>query len=213
MKSFLISLEGIEACGKSTLVEQLKTKLPKALGNRYQLHFFREPGSTELGEKLRQILFGETNLSPHAQTLLFLSARAQLTQEYLRPILSRPNQIIIMDRFLDSTLAYQGIIHGQGVEYLWLLHQGPLLGIIPQRTYYLKLPFEVAIERWQKRGTTNPFEEKILNHQLQLSKAYDELSQLFKTRYCLLNAELSPDEVFAQCWSDFQLLMTPDTSS
>lgn len=210
MKSLLISLEGIEACGKSTLIEQLKKHLPKALGSNYQLHFFREPGSTELGEKLRHTLLGTPNLSPCAQTFLFLAARAQLIQEHLRPILSRPNQVIIMDRFLDSTLAYQGIIQGLGVEQLWALHQGPLLGLIPHRTYYLKLPFEVAMKRWQERGTSNAFEEKILNQQLQLSKAYDELSQLFHQRYCLLNADLTPNEVYAQCWQDLQLFFVPE---
>lgn len=111
----LISFEGIDGSGKSTQIELLKEFLES---NRLKVSTYREPGGTHLGEQIRKVLLDpENHLSDEAETLLFSAARAQLVAEKIIPDLSS-GKIVLLDRFFDSTLAYQGYGRGLGSKRL-----------------------------------------------------------------------------------------------
>ncbi len=113
-KSLFITFEGGEGSGKSTHADLLKTYLEEDKGLKVLL--LREPGGTETGEKLRKILLeGENNISPLTELLLFLASRKELVTKIIEPAL-KENKIVICDRFMDSTVAYQGYGRGINIE-------------------------------------------------------------------------------------------------
>ncbi len=141
----LISFEGIDGCGKSTHIEKLKSYLT---GKGYDVNVFREPGGTPLSEQLRDILLNsKDDIHPLAESLLFSAARAQLVATRIRPLLET-GAIVILDRFYDSTTAYQGygrqIIPVPDIEQLNKL---ATQNLEPDITIYLKLDPEIAYER------------------------------------------------------------------
>ena len=111
-RAIFITIEGIEGCGKSSVISHLYTFLKK---NKYSVEVFREPGSTRIGEKIREIILDKNNknLSGHTELLLYLAARTQLIEEKLAKALTE-NKFVICDRFFDSTLVYQGFALGLG---------------------------------------------------------------------------------------------------
>ena len=134
--SFFLSLEGIEGSGKSTQIQEIE-KFVQSKGLRVLT--LREPGGTLFGEKLREaILNSDTPLHPLAECHLFLASRAQLLKEKILPFLLRPGSVVILDRYIDSTLAYQGKARRLGYETVLTLHQHEPLNLLPHRTYFLE---------------------------------------------------------------------------
>lgn len=141
----LITFEGIDGSGKSTQIELLR----KTLSERgWQVEVFREPGGTEVSELIRQILLDPAlDIHPVAELLLFSAARAQLTAQRVRPLLEA-GAIVILDRFYDSTVSYQG--YGRQSLPIDVIHQINKIAtqhLVPDVTFYLKLPLEEATRR------------------------------------------------------------------
>jgi len=158
--SVIISIEGIEGCGKSTLIEQLKQNLPVLYPHK-TFHFFREPGATPWGEKVRALLLdAKLQRSTLSEVFLFISARAELNQQCLKPLLEKSNQVIILDRYFDSTYAYQGFVQGIDLNYLKSLHQTPGLNFIPKKTLYLKISAQTSLMRQKIRNQTKDYFEQ-----------------------------------------------------
>lgn len=142
----LISLEGIDGAGKSTQAAALAASL--AADGRDVLSL-REPGETALGREVREIVLHRTwdaRLDAWAEALLLVAARAQLLSEIVIPALMR-GVVVICDRFVDSTLAYQGAARGLGMEPLRRLHAESCGDIWPDLTVYLELPVTAAVRR------------------------------------------------------------------
>lgn len=141
----LFSFEGIDGSGKSTQAQLLSSALKK---EGHSVIDLREPGGTELGEDIRHLLLSPaTKVSARAELLLFLAARAEVVNQVIAPALDR-GDIVIADRFTDSTLAYQG--HGRQVapiSELRRLNSFATSGIQPTRTYLIDLPVDVAESR------------------------------------------------------------------
>ncbi len=141
----LISFEGIDGSGKTTQINLLKKQLE---ANGHEVFFFREPGGTELSEVIRGILLNpEIEINPVTEMLLFSSARSQLIAEKVKP-LSTTDAIVILDRFYDSTVAYQG--YGRKSVPLEQVHQLNTIashGLVPDITFYLRIDLEVAEKR------------------------------------------------------------------
>ncbi|MEX0945436.1 MAG: dTMP kinase [Balneolaceae bacterium] len=140
----LISFEGIDGCGKSTQIDLLKQYFDLK-GDQYSV--FREPGGTEISEIIRSILLHETDeMDPVTELLLFSAARSQLIAEKVEPLLKQ-NHIVILDRFYDSTTAYQGFGRGLGnQEQLSILNRLASHQTVPDLTFYLKIePEEAAV--------------------------------------------------------------------
>ena len=149
----LITFEGGEGAGKSTQIRRLAAKLGE-LG--IEALCVREPGGTELGEKIRRVLADTEGDSPtdRSEALLFLAARAQLVGKKLLPALER-GAWVLSDRFSDSTIAYQGYGRGLPVETLERINDFACAGLRPDLTILLELPRDVALSRMRARESAS----------------------------------------------------------
>ena len=155
-KGLFVSFEGTEGCGKSTQVELLAQRL-RSLGHVVRLH--REPGGTPIGEEIRHTL----KHSPHnqamtaeAELLLMNASRAQLVREVIRPALAA-GEIVLCDRFYDSTIAYQGYGRELDLAQVKSIVEFAVGGTKPDLTLFLRVPAEVSAERLRSRQSTLPF--------------------------------------------------------
>jgi dTMP kinase len=156
MKSLFISFEGTEGCGKSTQVELLAERL-RALGHRVRV--LREPGGTPIGEEIRHTLkHSKVNVTMTYETELLLmnASRAQLVRETIRPALA-VGEIVLCDRFYDSTTAYQGYGRGLDLALVKSVIDFAIGDTRPDLTLLLHVPPEVSAERLQSRQSTLPF--------------------------------------------------------
>ena len=156
MKSLFISFEGTEGCGKSTQVELLAERL-RALGHRVRV--LREPGGTPIGEEIRHTLkHSKVNVTMTYETELLLmnASRAQLVRETIRPALA-VGEIVVCDRFYDSTTAYQGYGRGLDLALVRSVIDFAVGDTRPNLTLLLHVPPEVSAERLQSRQSTLPF--------------------------------------------------------
>ena len=185
----LITVEGIDGAGKTSLVEGLWAAMPDAV-------VLREPGGVELSERIRGLVKDpQLTVSARAEALLYAAARAQLVEERLRPLLEA-GTTVLLDRFVDSSLAYQGVGRGLGVDWVRSINR---LGIVPDRTLLLRLDPAVARSRLTGRGEAEdrlelagaPFFEAV-------ARAYDELAAAEPRRFVVLDAEQPPEAVLAQ---------------
>ena len=172
-----ISFEGIDFCGKSTQVELLRDYL---LEQKKIVHLIREPGGTEISEKIREILLDKKNNAMVMETELFLfsASRAQLVREVIRPYLQK-GYYVISDRFHDSSTAYQGFGRGLSVDAIIKIHNLAIGETLPDITFFIDIPNEVAIERKLKKShseldrievSDNTFYERVREGYLYLSK-------------------------------------------
>jgi dTMP kinase len=144
-----ITFEGIDFCGKSTQVELLKNYLVSC---NKKVHLIREPGGTEISEKIREILLDKKNNAMVMETEIFLfsASRAQLVKEVIRPYLQK-GYYVISDRFHDSSTAYQGYGRGLPVDTIMKINNLAIGDTIPDVTFFIDIPNEVAVERKAKK--------------------------------------------------------------
>jgi dTMP kinase len=196
-RGVFISLEGAEGCGKSTQSDLLASYLR---GRGLEVVTTREPGGTPTGEMIRDILqhhaSGE-DIAPAAEVLLFAASRAQHVANVIRPALER-GAWVVCDRFVDSSLAYQGGARGLGLDSVLAANEIALDGLWPDVTFWLDLPLEAALARVVARGAhPDRFEsEEKIFHQ-RVHAAYADLAERFPERIVRLDALRSPDDVFA----------------
>jgi len=155
--SLFITFEGIEGCGKTTQIGHLTSYLE---GTRWSFLLTREPGGTELGEKIRQILLSSENagIEPMAELFLYAAARVQHFRQVIHPAL-KEGKIVLCDRYADATLAYQGF--GRGLDPNWIeeIHARSVENAKPDLTFLLDLPVEEGLRRAWKRIERNPIKE------------------------------------------------------
>ncbi len=145
-----ITFEGIDFCGKSTQIELLKSYLLK---KNKKVRVIREPGGTEISEKIRTMLLDKENSKMLMETefLLFSASRSQLVREKIRPYLNE-GIYVISDRFHDSSTAYQGYGRGISVEVILSIHKLAIGNTIPDITFFIDIPVEVAEQRRQEKS-------------------------------------------------------------
>jgi dTMP kinase len=190
----LITFEGGEGAGKSTLMD----KLFKELSSRgFSLMTTRAPGGTALGQEIRDLLLHkqELTLFARAELLLFLSDRAQHVDEVILPAL-KEGKIVLCDRFNDSTLAYQGGARGFGEENVRSLCHFATAGLEPHLTLYLDIDPELGLRR-ASPSKDRIESETLLFHQ-NIRKAYHRISEKEPARFRLIDASRSPEEVFQE---------------
>ncbi|MDX6663560.1 MAG: dTMP kinase [Solirubrobacterales bacterium] len=163
-----ITLEGIDGSGKSTQAKLLA----EALGEDTLL--LREPGGTEAAERIREILADPAiELDPRAELLLFCAARADLVIRQIEPALAA-GRSVVCDRFTDSTVAYQGVARGLGVDLVERLNEATTGGLKPDLTLLLRIDPEIAAQRLS--GEADRFEDEGLEFQRTVAGAYDEIA-------------------------------------
>ncbi|MGE3608096.1 MAG: dTMP kinase [Bacteriovoracaceae bacterium] len=193
--SYFLSLEGIEGSGKTSQIKLIEEYFQK---KGFRVLTLREPGGTTFGEKLREaILQSATPLHPIAECHLFMASRAQLLKEKILPFLLQPGSIVIVDRYIDSTLAYQGVARGLGLEVVLNLHKDEPLNLIPHRTYFLDINLQTSLKRQEIRGQVKDYfeTEKHEFHQ-KLIEGYHLAVTTFPERILKINAAKSLAEVF-----------------
>ena len=194
-KGRFLSFEGIEGSGKTTQIKLLEEKL-MSLG--FEVSVLREPGGTEFGEGLRQsILQSKAKLHPITEAHLFCSSRSQLLYEKIIPFLEQDHKnIVIVDRFIDSSLAYQGMARGLGIDTVLELHKNFPLTIRPQRTFYLSISAETSLQRQNLRGEEKDYFEKEKKDFTQMLIAgFEQCSQKFKDRFIHIDGEQASEHV------------------
>ena len=177
-----VTFEGIDGSGKSTQADLLAEAL-RAEGRHVVAT--REPGGTELGERIRELLLGhEAEVSPWAETTLFAAARAQLVEDVIHPAL-RDGADVVCDRYLDSSLAYQGLARGLGVERVLELNLHATRGLLPDRTFLVVIDPEEALRR--ASGDRDRIEGEGLDFQATVERAYEEIAAMFPNRITKLD--------------------------
>ena len=182
-----VTFEGIGGAGKTTQAELLKEALEAEGGD---VLLTREPGGTPLGERLRELLLYGDEISPWTEAGLFMAARAELVHGVIAPALER-GMDVVCDRYVDSSLAYQGIARGLGVERILDLNLPAIRGLLPDRTFFLAIDVEVAQDRREKSDRI----ERSDRDAMILDRAYRELAQLFPRRIVTVEAGKPAREV------------------
>ncbi|AUN98370.1 dTMP kinase [Bacteriovorax stolpii] len=195
--SFFLSFEGIEGAGKSTQIIKLKNYLEE---KNFRVLVLREPGGTPFGEKMRQaILETKTEITPLAEAHLFASSRAQLLSEVVLKELAIPNTVIICDRYIDSSLVYQGHSRGLGVAEVLNIHNVFPLNLVPHLTFYLRINVETSEKRQKMRNAPKDyFESKGVDFYKKLVVGYDLMAELFPNRILKLDAEVTLEQMTMQ---------------
>ena len=197
MKGLFITFEGIDGCGKSTQCELLRNYL-ESLGRDFI--FVREPGGTMIGEHIREILLDKKNsgMTPRTELLLFEAARAQITDEVIKPALES-GKTVICDRFFDSSSAYQGMARGMGMDFVASLNMAATGGLKPDVTFFFDISAEEALARRGKRGeASDRIELAGLKFQEDVREGYLELAKNSDGRIVTLDATLGIEEIFEQ---------------
>jgi dTMP kinase len=171
-----ITFEGLDGSGKSTQTELLAEAIERT---GREVVTTREPGGTPLGEEVRQVLLNGGEISPWAEAALFAAARAELVDRVIAPALDR-GAVVICDRYLDSSLAYQGIARGLGVDRVLELNLPAIQGRLPDRTYLLLLDPEESARR--VGGNGDRIEREGDDFRRKVDEAYRELAQTFPQR-------------------------------
>jgi dTMP kinase len=183
-----VTFEGIDGSGKSTQTELLAKAL-RSDGRRVVAT--REPGGTELGERIRELLLGGIHVSPWSEAALFSAARAQLVEEVIYPALV-DGVDVVCDRYIDSSLAYQGLARGLGVDRVLELNLHATRGLLPDRTFLVLLDPAEAVKR---SAQPDRIEQEGLAFQEEVDRAYRELAELFPNRITTLDGAKSPSKL------------------
>ena len=189
-----ITLEGVDGAGKSTHIEfiadAVRTKAPHVIVTR-------EPGGTDLAERLRQAILAEP-MTPILETLLVFAARTDHVERVIRPAL-KTGQWVICDRFTDATIAYQGAGKGVSRDLIARLTEAAHPGLRPDRTLIFDCPYDVASQRLAKAGRTlDRFEREDRAFYERVRSAYLDLAKAEPQRIRLIDASRSAGEVREQ---------------
>lgn len=208
MRARFITFEGIEGSGKSTVASMVREALERA---GIETLATREPGGTELSERIRTILLDPamTGMDPRAELLLYLASRAQLVEKTIRPALEQGTSVIC-DRFMDASVAYQGWARGIGEAVVEELNAFTLGSIVPDRTFLLDLPVEQGFERGPERregeGTRSKdrLEREDRSFHEKVREGYLRLAERNPERIVTVNASASLEEVYGVIFRNLQ---------
>jgi len=188
----LVTFEGLDGSGKTTQVELLRARL-EAAGR--EVVTAREPGGTALGEQLRRLVLHGDEMTPWAEALLYAAARAELVAEVVAPALARDADVIL-DRYLDSSVVYQGIGRGLGFDEVLELNLLAVGGLLPDRTFVLAL--DAASAGARVGGRPDRIERAAESFHASVAAGYERLAALQPERVVLLDGTLPPETLAGQ---------------
>jgi dTMP kinase len=209
-RGFFFTFEGIDKSGKSTQVELLRRRL---LGCHLPVGYtgtprdtLREPGGTPVGEEIRGLLLHRRHeIDPWAEALLYAAARAQLVAAVLRPSLDE-GFIVLLDRYIDSSLAYQGHARGLGIDRVLELNRWATGGLLPDMTFLLDLDAHAASAR-QQDAPPDRIEREGLELQERVAEGYREVARRFPARVQVIDASREPEAIAAEIDGRVQALL------
>lgn len=190
--SYFITFEGPEGSGKTTVIEHIRA----LLSNSHEVVKTREPGGIPISEKIREVLLTKGHeMDGRTEALLFAASRRQHLVERVLPALEA-DKIVLCDRFIDSSLAYQGIARGIGFDEIMAINKFAIDTHMPDLTIYLKLEPEIGLERISNNAReNNRLDEETIDFHKKVVLGYNELSELYPNRIKVVDAAQSIDSV------------------
>jgi dTMP kinase len=184
-EGLFITIEGTDGSGKTTQIALMEEYL---IRKGYKVVLTREPGGTGISEKIRSIILdtANTNMGIMTEMLLYAAARAQLVSEVIKPALES-GKIVICDRFVDSTYAYQGFGRGINLKQITDINRSALDGIMPDITFFFDLSPEIALRRRVNASVADRIEKEKMDFHMNVYKGYKKLSALYPERIKTIN--------------------------
>jgi len=207
MSGTFITFEGPEGAGKTTIIHMVQQKL---IQEGYTIVLTREPGGIRIAEQIREIILNPSNTEMDARTeaLLYAAARRQHLVEKVIPELNKGN-IVLCDRFIDSSLAYQGNARGIGVEDIFAINQFAIEQTMPQATLYFDIEPEVGLERINKgrKDEINRLDLESLDFHYKVRDGYLSLLSEFPERIRRIDANQSVEKVYEEAYKQIKLIL------
>jgi len=195
--SYLISLEGVEGSGKSTIITYIKDYLEN---KGEQVVVTREPGGIDIAEQIRSVILDQNNTEMESRTeaLLYAAARRQHLVEKIMPSLNE-GKIVLCDRFIDSSLAYQGHARGLGIDKVLSINEFAIGSFMPNLTLYLDLDPQIGLARISKNKgrEVNRLDLEEMNFHIKVREGYDEVLTRFPERIVKVNADQEVHKVLS----------------
>ncbi len=193
MRGLFITFEGVEGCGKSTQIARLRDHLES---RGLPVVVTREPGGAAISEAIRAILLdpAHTEMAPMTELLLYAAARAQHVAERIRPALDN-GEIVLCDRFADSTTAYQGAARHLDGSFLRTLHEAATGGLWPDLTILIDVPVEIGLERAARARRSDRIEQESLAFHERVRQGFLDLAAREPERVRIVDGTAAPDEV------------------
>jgi dTMP kinase len=206
----LVTIEGLDGAGKSTLASSLAREIAR---RGHAVELLREPGGVEISERLRALVKDPAlAVSPRAEALLYAAARAQLVHERLVPLLEQ-GTFVLLDRFVDSSLAYQGAGRALGIEEVRAINLFATGGLTPDRTLLLRISSAARRARLRERATEpDRLEREDEPFFATIASAYDELARAEPARIRALDGAQPPERVLGEALAAIEDLLTATTS-
>lgn len=201
----LISFEGSEGSGKSTQIARLAEHFQKL---KRDVVTTREPGGTELGEQIRNIIVHNSKgdeMCPETELLLFTAARAQLVREVIAPALER-GAIVLSDRYLDSSTVYQGIGRNLAADPVAQINRFAVGNVMPDVTIVIDVPTDVSLARLKQRASDLPdrMERENLAFYTKIREGYLVLAKGMPERFIVIDGTKSQDAIAKKIWTEVQ---------
>lgn len=193
MAGLFITMEGTDGSGK-TLQSKILSKYLIKKG--FKVIITREPGGTEISEKIRDIIIDKKNsmMDNYTEALLYAAARAQIVAEIIQPNLESGN-VVICDRFLDSSIVYQGIARGLGIDTIENINKFATKGISPDITFFMDIPPEKALARRQKASSLDRIEMEKIEFHKNVYLGYKKLATMYNKRIYTIDANDIPTNI------------------
>lgn len=195
MKGLFITFEGTEGSGKTTLIDQIANYYSN---KGFKVVKTREPGGSKIAEDIRNVILdvNNTNMDPITEALLYAASRRQHLYEKVIPYLEQ-GYLVLCDRFIDSSLAYQGYARGLGIKKVYQVNQFATNGLLPDITIYIDVHPEIGLARIKKNNREeNRLDLEKLEFHKQVYEGYRQVSLMFQNRFKVVNGEQSKEQVY-----------------
>lgn len=192
-KGLFITFEGNDGSGKTTISTIVYEKLKEA---GYPCIYTREPGGIEIAEQIRHVILDPNNTAMDArcEALLYAAARRQHLVEKVLPALDE-GKLVLCDRFIDSSLAYQGVARGIGIEDVYRINEFAIEGHMPDATIFLRVDLDTGLARINSRGAKDRLDNESLHFHKLVAQGYDTVLDLYKERMHVIDATKEVDQV------------------
>ena len=195
-KGLLITFEGNDGSGKTTISKRVYEALKE---KGYPVIYTREPGGIDIAEQIRRVILDPANTAMDARTeaLLYAASRRQHLVEKIIPALSK-GEIVLCDRFVDSSLAYQGVGRGIGMDAVWKINEFAIEGHMPDATIFLSIPLALGSQRVADRGNLDRMDQESLMFHEKVAQGYEQVKERFLDRMEIIDASQDVDSVSDQ---------------
>ncbi|MBT2644313.1 dTMP kinase [Bacillus sp. ISL-41] len=206
-KGIFITIEGPDGSGKTTILQMLAQNLEK---EGYAMVATREPGGIEIAEQIREVILDPENtaMDPRTEALLYAAARRQHLAEKVKPALEE-GKIVLCDRFVDSSLAYQGHARGLGIDEVYSINEFAIENMMPAMTLYFDVAPEIGLERINKNKgrEVNRLDLEKLDFHQKVREGYLILAERFPERIVKVDASKELDTVYGQAEAEIKTLI------